>query len=140
MNEKVLKVEKPFEDFEGCAREELRIEFEGGAYSEFLGNLVEVDLMQRWRDESGGWYRVGGYFEGLERVYKAGFEEYEVEVSEKVRKNYGKVVKDNFVHASNVEEYISFVQVLDALPGNMHPLCMSWQNRMKLSYLDVFLS
>lgn len=135
-----MKVEKPLEDFEGITREQLNVELKGEAYCEFLENLVEVDLMQRWKDESGGWYRVSGYFEGLERVYKCGFEEYEVEVSEKVRKNYGKVVRDHFVHASNLEEYISFVQVLDALPGNMHPLCMSWQNRMKLSYLDVFLS
>lgn len=139
MNENLLRVEKASEDFEGIVKEQAEIEFSGGVYCEFLQNLVEVDLMMKFKDQAEGEYRVASYFEGLEKVYKKGFEEKEVIVGEKLRKDYKKIVKDNFMHVSNIEDYLSFVQILDALPGTLHPLCMSWQVRMRLSYLDVFL-
>lgn len=101
--------------------------------------MVEVDLMARFKDQAEGEYRVSPYFEGLEKLYKKEFEEKEVSVGEKPRKDYQKIVKNNFMNVSNCEDYISFVQILDALPGTLHPLCMSWQVRMKHSYLDVFL-
>ena len=111
--------------------------------SEFADNLSQLDLMNKQSEycEIEGRYRKDGFLQGIENFYLKNREKNERFCIEKksTEENFSKVAKEHFLHMSEIDDYISYFQILEKFPVSLQPSYLLRQCKNNSSYLDVFL-
>lgn len=110
---------------------------------EFLENLQLIDLLGNTVDkhEIEGTYRIQGYLDGIEKYYlnnRDSMEEYHIAQSRNSM-NFHKIARENFLHMSETQDYISYFQILQNFPVSLQPSYLLRQFKKNATYLDVFL-
>jgi hypothetical protein len=106
---------------------------------EFLDNLAQIDLLFTKKDSIEHSFRAFSYVSSLEKIHKKHQNSVDFRM-EKKKITSGLQIREKFQHFSSLEDHISFLSVLSTLPCTQHPLAMTWQVKMNLSYLEVFIS
>ena len=110
---------------------------------DFMQNLVMLDVLQQNNNyneiESG--YKLSAYNNTIEDFYLKHRDPEEIIIVQDspVSINFHRISREHFLHMSESEDYINYLQVIEKIPVALQPSYLLRHSKRNTSYLDNFL-